>query len=77
MEKPGDWVGEEHVPQISEALGKPIVVVYTIDGLPIYTLYSSTEIIDLKGSIGQIKLEHSNAIFIYYAHNHYQAIVKQ
>lgn len=78
--EPGDWIGEEHLPQLSEALGKPIVVVYTIDGLPIYTLYSSTERRGkvLEGqTIGQITREHPDAIFIYFdpEHQHFQAIV--
>ena len=75
----GDWIREEHLPQLSEVLEKPIVVVYAIDGLPVYTLYSSTErhgkVLEEK-TIEEIMTKYSGAIFIYFdGVNHFQAVV--
>lgn len=77
---PGDWIDNiNDLPKISEALGRPIVLITIFEGHTTYSLYNRTELALLYGqTIKGIRENNSDAIFIYFdGVNHYQAIVPQ
>ncbi|MFQ6722952.1 MAG: OTU domain-containing protein [Opitutales bacterium] len=71
----GIWMGNDNLQQISGVIQRPIILVQRIKRSLAYTLYDeNNDGIILK--VQNIKY-HNNAIFIYYADNHFQAIVPE
>ena len=69
----GTWTGNDNLQQISGVIQRPIILVQRIEGSLAYTLYDENN----DGTILEMQniKDHNNAIFIYYADYHFQAII--